>query len=170
HAIGLSKSCFLTVSSKAQSIALQCNNLSFILLTLSMFDTGAIHLNSCPAQPFIPIYMIVLGSVSLFSLTLTYTKVVWVDGTVFTVVTAQKLHDLYVSYFTLTYSLVYPPNYSDDSPQYCFKPFYMFAFVLTTLIWASVGLIFICGGCFFLCTFWDIAAPLSIQDSHRAPQ
>ncbi|KAK7898923.1 hypothetical protein WMY93_019776 [Mugilogobius chulae] len=133
----------------------------FILFVLNLkcifFLTGAIHLHSCPAEPYIPIYMIVLGSVSLITLTLTYTKTIWVDGPVF-LFASTCLGLLYLFNFcwfiagsVWVYS-VYPPNYSPDVSNFCFKPFYLFAFVITTLVWACAGLVFVCGGCFFLCT------------------
>ncbi|KAJ0003402.1 hypothetical protein NQD34_008500 [Periophthalmus magnuspinnatus] len=132
-------------------------NFIWWMVLLAAIGFGAMHLQSCPAEPYIPIYMIVLGSASLVSLTLTYTKSIWVDGPVL-LVTTTCLGLLYLFDFcwfiagsVWVYS-VYPPDYSTESPHFCYKPFYIFAFVITTLVWASVGLIFICGCCFFVCT------------------
>lgn len=45
-------------------------------LMLIMLDSGhllgATHLNKCPVQPYIPIYLIVLGVTSILSLILTF--------------------------------------------------------------------------------------------------
>lgn len=132
-------------------------NVIWWMVLVAAIGFGAIHVNSCPVQPLIPIYMIVMGSVSLFSLTLTYTKSIWVDGTVFVIASTCNgllyLFDFcwFIAGSVWVYS-VYPPNYSHESAQFCFKPFYLFAFVITTLIWVTVGLVFFCGGCCFVCT------------------
>lgn len=59
---------------------------STLKLTPLVLDTciiGAAHVGHCPVQPYIPIYLIVLGATSLLSLSVTYTKSVWGDGIVF---------------------------------------------------------------------------------------
>lgn len=43
---------------------------------------------------------------------------------------------------------VYPPNYLPGNAPYCHKVTYQFAFVVTTLVWVALGLIFFCGCCF----------------------
>ncbi|XP_055013482.1 transmembrane protein 272-like [Boleophthalmus pectinirostris] len=132
-------------------------NFLWWMVLLAAIGFGAIHVKSCPAQPYIPIYMIVLGSVSLISLTLTYTKSIWVDGPVFmvasTCISLLYLFDFcwFIAGSVWVYS-IYPPDYSNESPHFCFKPFYIFAFVITTLVWATSGLLCICGGCFFACS------------------
>ncbi|XP_072303259.1 transmembrane protein 272-like [Eucyclogobius newberryi] len=133
-------------------------NFIWWMVLLAAIGFGAIHLHSCPAEPYIPIFMIVLGSVSLVSLTLTYTKSIWTHRSVVlmtsTCIGLLYLFDFcwFISGSVWIYS-VYPPDYSNrDSTHFCYKPFYLFAFVLTTLVWATTGLMFLCGGCFFLCT------------------
>lgn len=133
-------------------------NIIWWMVLLGAIGFGAMHLNSCPVQPYIPIYMIVLGIGSLFSLSLTYTKSIWSDGNVVVVVTSACIGLLYLFDFcwfiagSVWVYGIYPPDYSPESSQFCHKPIYLFAFVLTTLVWAIAGLMFVCGGCFFLCT------------------
>lgn len=45
---------------------------------------------------------------------------------------------------------IYPPNYT--GALYCNKTTYQFAFIITTLVWATMSLVFVCGGCFAILT------------------
>lgn len=47
---------------------------------------------------------------------------------------------------------VYPPNYSPEDDRYCHKITYMFAFVVTTVVWCILAIGFFCGCCFTLLT------------------
>lgn len=47
---------------------------------------------------------------------------------------------------------VYPPNYTPGAPRYCQRTTYQFAFIVTTLVWVSLTLVFLCGFCFSLLT------------------
>lgn len=47
------------------------------------FTTGATHVGSCPVQPNIPIYLIVMGSVSILALSMTYLRSIYKDGVIF---------------------------------------------------------------------------------------
>lgn len=45
---------------------------------------------------------------------------------------------------------VYPPSYTPGNIRYCQKTTFMFAFVLTTLVWVMMALSFCCGGCYVI--------------------
>lgn len=51
-----------------------------VLGFLDIWIIGATHLDNCPLQPWIPIYLIVLGGASIFALSLTYSTRIWDDG------------------------------------------------------------------------------------------
>uniref|UniRef100_A0A669ESB7 Uncharacterized protein n=1 Tax=Oreochromis niloticus TaxID=8128 RepID=A0A669ESB7_ORENI len=108
------------------------------LIWLFCCITGATHLTSCTIQPHIPIYLIVLGA-NMNSLLRFHSEL-------------KTRFPLCVVYLHLTgtswiYS-VYPPNYLPGNAPYCHKVTYQFAFVVTTLVWVALGLIFFCGCCF----------------------
>lgn len=44
---------------------------------------GAMNMNNCPVQPYVPIYLIVLGAASIVSFSLTYTNSTWKEGVCF---------------------------------------------------------------------------------------
>ncbi|XP_044028649.1 transmembrane protein 272-like isoform X4 [Siniperca chuatsi] len=118
---------------------------------------GATHLHRCPIQPYIPIYLIVLGASSLLSLSLTYTKSAWGDGIVFILSSScvTLLHLFSFGWFIAGTSWVYPvypPNYTPGAAPYCQKTTYQFAFSVTTLVWVIMTLMFVCGFCFALLT------------------
>uniref|UniRef100_A0AAV2K4G5 MARVEL domain-containing protein n=1 Tax=Knipowitschia caucasica TaxID=637954 RepID=A0AAV2K4G5_KNICA len=117
-------------------------NFIWWMILLAAIGFGALHLGSCPVEPLIPVYMMVLGSVTLMSLTLVYTNSIWGDGAVFkaaaSCVSLLYLFDLcwFIAGSVWVYS-VYPPDNSPDSTNYCSRPFYLFAFIVTTVIWWS---------------------------------
>ncbi|KAK2921002.1 hypothetical protein Q8A73_000487 [Channa argus] len=83
---------------------------------------GATHLNRCPVQFYIPIYLIVMGASSLLSLSLTYTNNTWKEGAVYVLSTVfvSLLHLFSFCWFiagtSWVYS-VYPPNYLPEEDR-----------------------------------------------------
>uniref|UniRef100_A0A3Q2P9A9 Uncharacterized protein n=1 Tax=Fundulus heteroclitus TaxID=8078 RepID=A0A3Q2P9A9_FUNHE len=118
--------------------------------------SGATHLDSCPLQPNVPVYLIVMGATSLLSLVFTYSSSGYQDGAVHILSLAcmTVLHIFSFAWLiagsSWVYS-VYPPHYSGPGP-YCHKTTYMFAFVVTTVLWAVMALVLTCGCCFGLLT------------------
>uniref|UniRef100_A0A7N8YR95 Uncharacterized protein n=1 Tax=Mastacembelus armatus TaxID=205130 RepID=A0A7N8YR95_9TELE len=142
----------LNILSK-QQIMLNCHLTlikRFIFIDIQILFIGATHLNRCPVQPYIPIYLIVMGVSSLLSLSLTYIRSSWKEGVVYILILSHLLC-LFLVGSAWIYS-TYPPTYSPETDQYCHKTTYQFAFVVTTLVWITVTLIFVCGGCFALLT------------------
>ncbi|XP_056254604.1 transmembrane protein 272-like [Seriola aureovittata] len=129
-------------------------NIIWWMIMIAAIGLGAIHIKNCPIQPYIPIYLMVLGAVSLVSFTLTYTKSTWKDGVIFILssVCVALLHLFTFCWFiagTVWVYSVYPPSY-EPGKQYCHKTPFQFAFVVTTLVWVCVTLLFTCGCCFGL--------------------
>ncbi|KAM8766782.1 transmembrane protein 272-like [Acanthopagrus schlegelii] len=126
-------------------------NIIWWMVMIAAIFLGATHLHSCPLQPWIPIYLIVLGGASVFSLSLTYSTRIWDDGCpcIMSYCCTGFLH-----FFTFCWIIagtiwvypVYPPTYVPGD-LYCHKTTYVFAFVVTTLVWALMSLVFVCGCC-----------------------
>ncbi|KAK2830473.1 hypothetical protein Q5P01_018404 [Channa striata] len=147
----------LRALSAVQISTIVVGNIIWWMIMIAAVGIGATHLSRCPVQSYIPIYLIVLGASSLFSLSLTYTKNTWKDGAVYilSTVCVSLLHLFSFCWFIAgsvwVYS-VYPPNYSPEGDQYCHKTTYLFAFIVTTVTWVTVAFTFFCGGCFALLT------------------
>ncbi|XP_037831565.1 transmembrane protein 272-like [Kryptolebias marmoratus] len=129
-------------------------NIIWWMVMIGAIALGATHLDRCPVQPHIPIYLIVMGATSILSLIFTYSTKM--DGVIHVLSTAcmTVLHIFSFAWLIAGTSwvyAVYPPDYSEGD-LYCHKMTYLFAFVITTLMWVAVSLIFICGCCVALLT------------------
>ncbi|KAL6118539.1 uncharacterized protein ACO6RY_03325 [Pungitius sinensis] len=151
---------------------LVCSKLGICILPVAQIAIGAVHLEDCPLQRYIPIYLIVSGVFGLVlaglsclpctkspdggtedgpSTPLSRLCVAWNS------LTSLFLFCWFIAGNVWIYS-IYEPNYTRNStnPQpYCDKTLYLFAFWTTTLIYILLGL-FLLGGCcvlfcFFLC-------------------
>ncbi|XP_054462488.1 transmembrane protein 272-like [Anoplopoma fimbria] len=132
-------------------------NMIWWMVMIAAIGLGATHLSHCPVQPNIPIYLIVLGTIHLLSLSLTYTRKNWGDGMVSVMCSTLTavLHLFSFGWFfagTFWVYPVYPPNYTPEAFRYCHKTTYQFAFAVTTLVWVATSLMFICSCCFALLT------------------
>uniref|UniRef100_A0A3Q4N4F8 Si:dkey-19b23.12 n=1 Tax=Neolamprologus brichardi TaxID=32507 RepID=A0A3Q4N4F8_NEOBR len=123
---------------------------------LITFSVWGIYLHECPRQHYIPIYLIVLGVFSVFSVLLSCLPCSNEpeEGT------ANPLNTIYKAWTSLTilfficwviagdvwiYS-IYQPNYdknTTDVSSYCNKTLYLFAFWINTLSNISIGVIFL---------------------------
>ncbi|XP_054601114.1 transmembrane protein 272 [Nothobranchius furzeri] len=131
-------------------------NIIWWMQMLAAIGLGATHLNRCPVQPYIPIYLIVLGANGIISLIFTYITKIKNDGAIHALSLACMtfLHIFSFAWLiagSVWVYAVYPPNYS-GTDRFCHKTTYLFAFVITTLLWAAVSFLFICGGCCMLLT------------------
>lgn len=132
-------------------------NIIWWMVMIAAIGIGATHLGLCPAQPSIPMYLIVLGVVSLIALSLTYTRGTWDDGygCILNSFCMSFLYILTIGWFiagTTWVYRVYPPDYAPGATRYCEKITYQFAFVVTTVVWSVLILMFICAFCFALMT------------------
>lgn len=134
------------------------------VMPIAQIVIGALHLNDCPRQPYIPIYLIVAGAFGLVLALLSCLPCAQEhkDGT------ANPLSQVCMAWNSLTscflfcwfiagnvwiYS-IYQPNYNKNTTNvdpYCDKTVYLFAFWTTTLVYILLGLFMVGGCCFLLC-------------------
>ncbi|XP_061598085.1 transmembrane protein 272-like [Cololabis saira] len=131
-------------------------NIIWWMVMIAAIGVGATTLSLCPVQPYIPIYLLVLGASSIISLSATYMSRTNTDGAVhtFTLTCMVFLHlfsFVWLIVGTCWIYSIYPPNYAGPD-RHCHKTTYQFAFVVTTLLWVIMALVFFCGGCFALLT------------------
>ncbi|XP_035801751.1 transmembrane protein 272-like [Amphiprion ocellaris] len=130
-------------------------NVIWWMVMIAAIGLGATHLGRCNVQPNIPIYLIVLGATSILSLSVTYSRGNYQDGAgcILTSACMTFLHLFTFVWFiagtSWVYS-VYPPDYSPGTDRYCHQITYQFAFIVTTILWVTTTLMFICGCCFAL--------------------
>ncbi|XP_077445958.1 transmembrane protein 272-like isoform X2 [Stigmatopora argus] len=132
-------------------------NVLWWMVMMAAFALGITHLGLCPAQPRIPIYLVVLGVSSLLALSATYSRWIWEGGVgrTLTSVCTGLLH-----FFTFCWFLAgsiwvygaYPPSYTPGEARYCHKGTYNFALVVTAILWATASLSLCCCLCFLTVT------------------
>uniref|UniRef100_T1IYQ1 MARVEL domain-containing protein n=1 Tax=Strigamia maritima TaxID=126957 RepID=T1IYQ1_STRMM len=116
------------------------NAVSIILLLslpVSMIAIGAIHINNCPAEPFIPIYMIVAGILFILRLVIQFGNLL-IEKYKNTISITLRIIDLLNFIWLITGSFwvynIFKPNYYDSTSLiYCNKLVYLFAFIIITL-------------------------------------
>ncbi|XP_075868336.1 transmembrane protein 272-like [Nelusetta ayraudi] len=128
-----------------------CLNLCLAVVMAAGIIVGGTQLHHCPVQPYIPIYLIVLGVMGILSLILTFCastrksrKSCILSSTALCIVHFFNFCWL-IAGSVWTYP-IYPPDYR-RGPQYCQITTYKLAFAVTTLLWVTLGLIFACGIC-----------------------
>ncbi|KAM4725173.1 transmembrane protein 272-like [Anableps anableps] len=131
-------------------------NIIWWMAMIAAIGLGATHMDDCPVQPNVPVYLIVLGASSLLSLLFTYCTSGFQDGAIHILSLAcmTVLHIFSFAWLIAGSSwvyAVYPPDYSQTN-RYCHKITYQFAFVVTTLLWVAMALMFVCGCCLGLVT------------------
>ncbi|XP_034413741.1 transmembrane protein 272-like [Cyclopterus lumpus] len=147
---------------------LSCSKLAFSVISIAQIAMGAVHLDDCPRQHYIPIYLIVAGVfglvLSVFSC-LPCTKAPE-DGTFNPLTRVCMAWNSLTSFFFFCWFIagnvwiysIYEPNYNRNTTNvdpYCDRSLYLFAFWTTTLVYILLCL-FMVGGCcvcfcFLLC-------------------
>ncbi|XP_068444143.1 transmembrane protein 272 [Clinocottus analis] len=145
---------------------LVCSKLALCVIPIAQIVMGAVHLDDCPRQRYIPIYLIVAG---VFGLTLSAlaclpcaetpedgasTPLSRVCAT-WNSLTSCFLFCWFIAGNVWIYS-IYKPNYIKNATSldpYCDRSLYLFAFWTTTLIYIILGL-FLFGGCCVLFCFY----------------
>ncbi|KAM9824233.1 transmembrane protein 272-like [Neosynchiropus ocellatus] len=130
-------------------------NIIWWMVMIAAISMGAIHLGSCPVQPMIPIYLLVLGVSTLVSLLLVYSVNIWQGGVVNTLasILVVLLHIFTLCWFVAGTDWVYRvylPNNVPGEVGYCHRTIYLFAFAVTTVIWVVLTMVLL-GCCCFLC-------------------
>ncbi|KAJ4927882.1 hypothetical protein JOQ06_015683 [Pogonophryne albipinna] len=128
-------------------------NMIWWMLMIAAIGLGLTHLQRCPVEPILPIYLIVLGATTLLSLSMTY---------IMTNREGARVPNMCSVCITLLYLFsfgwfiagsiwiypIYPPNYIPGTAPYCHRVTYLFAFVITTIVWLATTLMFVFGCCF----------------------
>ncbi|XP_078132435.1 transmembrane protein 272 isoform X2 [Sander vitreus] len=126
---------------------------------------GAVHLDDCPRQRYIPIYLIVVGVFGLVLAVLSCLPCAQKTEdsapnplsqvcTAWNSLTSSFLFGWFIAGNVWIYS-IYEPNYNKNTTNvdpYCDRTLYLFAFWTTTLVYILLGL-FLVGGCCVLCCF-----------------
>ncbi|KAM8882175.1 transmembrane protein 272-like [Synchiropus picturatus] len=125
------------------------------ILASAKIAIGVMHLDECPAQPYIPIYLIVFG---VFSILVSIISVLpWTRqdceertalGGILLVV--RNLFNTFIFAWFIAGSYwiysIYAPSYVAGSILYCNRVLYLFAFWTTTVIYIifALGFVFCC--------------------------
>lgn len=131
-----------------------------VVLPIAMLIVGAIYLNDCPVQKYIPIYMLVGGIFGVGKLLIDiYTRCIKIRDAKRNTTTERRREvgavDGVVSCFVVAWFIAgcvwiygaYVPDFArPDSPNYCHKGLYYFAFGVVTSTLVLLG-IFISGCC-----------------------
>ncbi|XP_074479866.1 transmembrane protein 272-like [Sebastes fasciatus] len=147
---------------------LGCSKIFFCVMPIAQIAIGAVHLDDCPRQHYIPVYLIVVGIFGLMlgvlsCLPCTKTPE---DGTSSPISRLCTAWNSLITFFLFCWFIagnvwiysIYQPNYNKNTTNtdpYCDRTLYLFAFWTTTLVYILLGL-FLVGGCcvlvcFFLC-------------------
>ncbi|XP_059210371.1 transmembrane protein 272-like [Centropristis striata] len=135
-------------------------------IPIAQIALGAIHLDDCPRQHYIPIYLIVVG---VFSLVLSVLSCLPCtqepeEGpstplsrafTTWNSLTSLFLFCWFIAGNVWIYS-IYKPNYNKNTTNvdpYCDKTLYLFAFWTTTVVYILLLLFLLIGCCVCCCMF-----------------
>ncbi|XP_044196921.1 transmembrane protein 272-like [Thunnus albacares] len=143
---------------------LACSKLVFCIMPIAQIAIGAIHLNDCPRQHYIPIYLIVVGVFGLILSVLSCLPCAQEpkDGTANPLSRLCTIWNSLTSFFIFCWFIagnvwiysIYQPNYNKNTTSvdpYCDKTLYLFAFWTTTLVYILLGLFLLCGCCVLVC-------------------
>ncbi|XP_077356351.1 transmembrane protein 272 [Festucalex cinctus] len=142
------------------------------IIPIAQIAMGAVHLDDCPRQRYIPIYLIVVGVFFMMLVLLIFLpcarepkdgppnplcRISWGCNALL----ALFLAIWFIAGNVWIYS-IYKPNYYKNitnAEPYCDKNLYLFAFWTTTLVYILVGLTvgvgFLVLVCFYLCGHAD---------------
>uniref|UniRef100_UPI0037E7C9A9 transmembrane protein 272-like n=1 Tax=Semicossyphus pulcher TaxID=241346 RepID=UPI0037E7C9A9 len=143
--------------------ALGCSKLLMCILPIAQIAIGVVHLDNCPRQHYIPIYLIVVGVFGLLLAVLSCLPCAQepTDDTTNPLSRVCATWNSITSFFLFCWFIagnvwiysIYQPNYdknSTDTDPYCDKTLYLFAFWTTTLVYILFGLSLI-GCCCTIC-------------------
>ncbi|KAM8897723.1 transmembrane protein 272-like isoform 1-T2 [Spinachia spinachia] len=148
--------------------ALACSKLAICVLPVAQIAIGAVYLEDCPLQHYIPIYLIVVGVFGLALAVLSCLPCAQspergpLDGpstplgrvcAAWSLLTSLFLFCWFIAGNVWIYS-IYEPNYirnSTNAEPYCDKTVYLFAFWTTTLIYILLALSLVGGCCGLFC-------------------
>ncbi|XP_051576448.1 transmembrane protein 272-like isoform X2 [Myxocyprinus asiaticus] len=148
------------------------SKLLFMAIPIAQIAIGAVYLQECPQQHYIPIYVLVCGVFGVFLALLsclpcaTETEeggpnVLNLICTVWNALVSTFIFCWVISGSVWIYT-IYPPNYNQTlaGVPYCNKTLYLFAFWTTTLGYILLALVLLIGCCFCICTcVWPKTEP-----------
>ncbi|XP_041740952.1 transmembrane protein 272-like [Coregonus clupeaformis] len=133
-------------------------NIIVWMLLMSAVGLGAMHLHDCPLQPYLPIYLLVIGVTSVTSLLLSYLNNTLETGFLsllcsFCILLLQLFNiGWFITGSEWVYS-IFPPNYDSNSGEkYCQRTIYLFAFWFNSLGSICMVVVFSCGVYFIFLT------------------
>uniref|UniRef100_A0A0E9X693 Uncharacterized protein n=1 Tax=Anguilla anguilla TaxID=7936 RepID=A0A0E9X693_ANGAN len=146
---------------KPSTPVLVVSKLIMLCLPIVQIVLGTIYLKDCPAQPYIPIYVLVSG---VFTMCLSLLSCLpcaresegGEQNPLSSICTAWNslltvfLFCWFIAGNVWIYS-IYAPSYSPLERQYCHKTLYLFAFWMTTLVYILVGVLLVGGCCALIC-------------------
>ncbi|XP_026859965.2 transmembrane protein 272 [Electrophorus electricus] len=149
-------------STKLNVPAIIISKIFAIALPITQVVIGVQYLKECPAQPYIPIYLLVSG---VFSLTMVMLACMPCteypeDGSRSVInsfcTTWNSLVSLFLFCWFITgnvwiYSIYAPNYYNPEDLHYCAKTLYLFAFWTTNLVYILLGMLLVGGCCALLC-------------------
>uniref|UniRef100_A0A3Q3IJB9 Uncharacterized protein n=1 Tax=Monopterus albus TaxID=43700 RepID=A0A3Q3IJB9_MONAL len=142
------------------------SKVTLCILPVAQIAIGSVYLNDCPRQPYIPIYLIVVGVFGMVLSVLSCLPCAQepTDGTsnplsrvcaTWNSLTSLFLFCWFIAGNVWIYS-IYQPSYNKNATNvdaYCNKTLYLFAFWTTTLFYILLGLFVIMGCCVLFCCF-----------------
>ncbi|XP_056883432.1 transmembrane protein 272-like [Takifugu flavidus] len=143
---------------------LVCSKVALCIMPVTQIAIGAVHLDDCPREPYIPIYLIVSG---VFSLALALLSCLPCSRqandeptnplsrvcTAWNSLTTFFLFCWFVVGYVWIYS-IYEPNYNKTATAvdpYCDRTLYLFALGTTALVFILLGLVCVVGCCVLVC-------------------
>ncbi|XP_049923218.1 transmembrane protein 272-like [Epinephelus moara] len=131
---------------------LVCAQVIMGVMPFAQLVVGAVYQHDCPRQPYIPIYLLVMGIVSLLLTVLSILPCCASFGN------QSKTWSCLVFLFFLCWFIagnvwiysIYEPNYNktiSSLDTYCNKTLYLFAFWTTNLFYILWGFIIFCSCC-----------------------
>ncbi|KAM9836925.1 transmembrane protein 272 [Aulostomus maculatus] len=142
------------------------SKLTLCIMPAAQIAIGAVYLDECPAQKYIPIYLMVVG---VFGLVLTILSCLPCaqepkDGTTNPLSRVCAIWNSLTSFFLFCWFIagnvwiysIYEPDYNKNTTNvdlYCNKTLYLFAFWTTTLVYILLLLFLFVGCCVLVCFF-----------------
>uniref|UniRef100_A0A3Q3IGJ1 Uncharacterized protein n=1 Tax=Monopterus albus TaxID=43700 RepID=A0A3Q3IGJ1_MONAL len=152
------------------------SKVTLCILPVAQIAIGSVYLNDCPRQPYIPIYLIVVGVFGMVLSVLSCLPCAQepTDGTsnplsrvcaTWNSLTSLFLFCWFIAGNVWIYS-IYEPNYIqavNSTGTYCNKTLYLFAFWTTNLVYIMFGFSILC--CCCLCILWCVNVDNMQDDS-----
>ncbi|XP_054457879.1 transmembrane protein 272-like [Anoplopoma fimbria] len=139
------------------AVTLVCTQVIMGIMPLAQLVVGAVYQNDCPKQPYIPIYLMVMGVVSLVLTVLSLLPCCArfeIQSMAWSCLVALFFFCWFTAGNVWIYS-IYEPSYNQTASSmdtYCNKTLYLFAFWTTNLFYILLGFMILmsCCTCFLV--------------------